>query len=122
MNDSLPYVWLALAILGLGLAVLSLVEAALDYSTTRPTNGFRALALGDMATEGLRVVLYLLFAGIGIYYLVSGLEVGRSGIGWIMVGAEAIIVAKTIIQITVRRYLRRTHPKGLALDIEQEDL
>lgn len=107
----IPHIWLAIAVLGLALASLSLLESVADFLTTRPTNGFRALAVGDIATESLRVVLYLSFAGIGIYYTVAGLEVARTGIAWIMVGAETIIVVKTLIQIIVRRYLRVTHAR-----------
>lgn len=109
----IPHIWLTIAVLGLALAAMSLIESVTDFLTTKPTNGFRALAVGDIATEVLRVVLYLTFAGIGLYYLIGDIQTSRNGVAWLMVGAETILVTKTIIQITVRRYLRRTHPGGL---------
>lgn len=109
IHDFIPHAWLALALVGLALAASSLRQSIRDYRSTRPTNGFRVLALGDIAQEVLRVLLYLAFAGIGVYYFAAGLEVTRSGVAWIMVTAELIIIAKTTIQIMVNRYLRRNH-------------
>lgn len=108
LHDFIPHIWLAIALFGLGLALMSLVESVSDFRSTKPTNGFRALAIGDIAQESIRTVLYLLFAGLGVYYLVIGQEVARTGVGWLMVGAELLLVVKTLIQIAVRSYLRRT--------------
>ena len=110
----IPIIWLAIAMIGLALAILSLVEAATDFMSTRPTNGFRALAIGDMISESLRVVLYLVFGGIGVYYIVADIQVARSGVASFMVLGELIIVAKTVVQLAVRRYLKKTHPGGLS--------
>ena len=110
----IPIIWLGIALVGLALAVVSLIESVTDFLSTRPTNGFRALAVGDIISESLRVVLYLVFGGLGVYYIVGDIEVARSGVAWFMVAGELIIVAKTVVQITVRRYLKKTHPEGLS--------
>lgn len=106
LHDFIPHIWLALATGGLALALMSLVESVSDFRATKPTNGFRALALGDIAQESIRTLLYVLFAGLGVYYLLIEQEVTRTGVGWLMVGAELLLIIKTLIQISVRRYLR----------------
>lgn len=112
LHETVPWVWLVLAVVGLALAVMSQVEAVQDFLATRPTNGFRMLAVGDMIQEGIRIVLYVIFAAIGVVYLSSGAVVSRSGIAWALVGAEMLLVVKTSVQISVRRYLRRTTNVG----------
>lgn len=116
IENAIPIIWLAIATFGLALAGYSLIESVTDYNVTKPSNGFRALALSDIAMESLRVGLYLLFAGIGIYYLANpSIEIARPGVAIVMVLAELIIVAKTMIQLIVRRYLRVTHGRTLGV-------
>lgn len=109
MTDLIPYIWLALALLGLALAATSLRASITDFRTTKPTNGFRLLAIGDVVQEGLRTILYLIFTGMGVYYIVADLTVARSGVGWIMVGAVGILIVKTSVQLVVNYKLRTGH-------------
>lgn len=103
-----PHIWTILAAVGSVLAIMSLIESAVDFMTTRPTNGFRMLAIGDIAQESIRLVMYVAFGVLGVWALLN--DRGRDGGPvWVLVAGLFLLVVKTIIQIMVRRYLRATH-------------
>lgn len=120
IHHFIPQIWLAIAIIGLLMASLSLRGSILDYRTTKPTNGFRLLAIGDIAQESLRVVLYVLFVGLGIFYIATSQPVTREIVGWIMVLAEMILVTKTAIQLGINSHLRHSH-RRFEGDLETQD-
>lgn len=113
--ELIPLVWLVIAVVGLALAIMSEIEAIQDFLVTRPTNGFRMLAVGDMLQEGIRILLYGIFAVIGMLYVLDEtrtLDPDRLGTSLALVAAEVLLVIKTSIQLLVRRYLRRTTSIG----------
>lgn len=106
MKNLLPELWLGLSFLGLALSFLALRQVAMDYMSARIlTNGRRAVAITGMIGESLRFVMYLLFAGVGLFYLITGHDVRRAGVGFIMLLALALLLIKTSIQLWLNNYL-----------------
>ena len=118
-----PHIWLVLSATGGVLAIMSLIESVTDFLVTKPTNGFRMLAIGDIAAESIRLVMYTMFAGLGIWALIN--DRGRDGGAvWVLVLGVFLLVVKTVIQMLVRRYIRETHGRtigGKALTRDQKE-
>lgn len=109
MSNLLPNLWLGLSILGLVMSFLALRQVALDYMSARIlTNGRRAVAVTGMIGESTRFIMYLLFAGIGIYYLLDDQDVQRVGVGSVMLLALILLLVKTAVQLWLNTYLFRT--------------
>lgn len=128
MNNLLPTLWLGLSILGLALSFLAMRQVALDYMSARIlTNGRRAVAVTGMIGESIRFVIYLLFAGVGTFYILNGQDVARPGVGLIMLGALLLLLIKTAVQLWLNNYLYHTSLEeqnrgGLVTQEEIEDL
>lgn len=112
-STALPWSWLALAILGLALSFTSLSESILDWRVTKPSNGFRALALGDIISESIRVVIYVAYGSLSVFYIMAGVKLQRPFGAAILVGALFLLVVKSFVQIAVRRYVRHTHGRRI---------
>lgn len=109
MSNLLPNLWLGLSIIGLALSFLALRRVALDYMSARIlTNGRRAVAVTGMIGESIRFIMYLLYAGIGVYYLLSDHDVRRVGVGSVMLLALVLLLVKTSVQLWLNEYLFRT--------------
>lgn len=109
MSELLPDLWLGLSVLGLSLSFLAMRQVALDYMSARIlTNGRKAVAVTGMVGESIRFIIYLLFAGIGIYYLINDQDVQRPGMGFLMLVALMLLLIKTTIQLWLNNYLFKT--------------
>lgn len=118
MHVLLPDIWLGLALLGLVLSFFALREAAKDYLSNRVlTNGRRAVGIVGFIGEGIRFVIYIFFAGVGLYYRVNGIEVQRGGVGLTMLAALMLLLIKTALQLWLNRYLFRTSRQQLDREV-----
>jgi len=121
LNAFIPHTWLVLAASGAVLSVLSLVESAVDLMVTKPTNGFRVLAMGDVAQEAIRLVMYTVFAGLGAWALLREAPAAPGGVGWVLVAGLGLLVTKTVIQLLIRRYMRASMRRHLEAAEETQD-
>lgn len=120
MEQFLPHAWVIGSITGMVLSFLALQEAAKDYLSARIlTNGRRASAIVGFVNEGIRFVIYIFFAGIGIYYLTLDQTVARVGVGLFMLAALLLLLVKTALQLWLNRYLFRTALDELNAGAEQ---
>lgn len=109
MTQYIPHLWLGLSLLGMVLSFLALREVSMDYLSSRVlTNGRRAVAVIGFLGESIRFVMYVLFAGVGVFYLASERAVNRGGVGWVMVLALVLLLIKTALQLWLNRYLYKT--------------
>lgn len=118
MDQFLPDLWLLLSIAGLVVSFMALREVSLDYLSNRiMTNGRRAVAIVGFLGELTRFVIYLFYAGIGIYYLWFDIAVHRSVVGLLMLAALVLLLFKTVLQLWLNRYLFQTSRKKLDKEV-----
>lgn len=102
----IPLTWTLLAVVGLVISALALREATRVYMAhSGITNGRRATALVGFVSEIIRVLIYLAFLGVGVYFLYKGYEVSRIEIAAVFLAVEFLTIVKTSLNLWLIRYL-----------------
>lgn len=102
------WAWLLISLAGTVIAMVSLVDAINDYrGLGEIRNGRRILAIREIRVEAGRLAIQSSFALLGLLAVLAGAQ-GEVNVGTlILVGANAILLANSVLDLRDRLRLRR---------------